>query len=97
MNDQFYADNEKQSDIHEKEIDLSMCYTVKTKSNEDFEHSELKFFCKDCKKIVKVSKKDKTSLKFICEECQGNNIFFGTQKSVYSYFHLNNNGELIED
>jgi len=45
------------------------------------------FYCKDCKQIVKVEKIGNTYL-YKCHECKGENVVFGTKKSIQNFYHL---------
>ncbi len=92
---QFYADNEKKSEIHESEIDLSIAYEIKPNalSEEEWENQNVVFFCHDCGKLVNAtSHKTKKGMKFSCSECNGKRISFGTLKSLQNFFHLNDDG-----
>ncbi len=91
---QFYADNEKNSEVKETDIDLSIAYELKVKSlpEDQWEDQAIVFFCNDCEKIV-AAEKNKNAVKFTCAVCKGKNISFGTQKSVNNFFRLNEGGK----
>lgn len=90
---QFYADNEKNAEVCETEVDLSLAYELKPKmlSKEECEDTEVGFFCHDCNKIVS-AKKDQKKVRFTCTECGGKRISFGTKRSLTNHFRLNDNG-----
>lgn len=92
-NNQFYADNEKEGEGIEKSVDLSLAYEIKSNSipEDDWENQDIVFFCHDCAKRVPAKKNEK-KIKFSCQVCGGENISFGTKKSVEGYFHLNEEG-----
>ncbi len=48
---------------------------------------EILFYCKDCEKIVKT---DRCGRKYVykCKKCGTKNVAFGTEKSIYSFFRL---------
>lgn len=56
------------------------------------------YFCKDCRKLVEkprsISKKN--NLTFRCPECKERSVVWGTKRSIYSFFHLNEEGEASE-
>jgi Zn finger protein HypA/HybF involved in hydrogenase expression len=90
---QFYADNESDTEISVQELDLSLAYEVKpliTPENE-WENQPVVFYCHDCERCVDV-KKRQGSVKFACELCNGNKIMYGTKSSIDAYFHLNEEG-----
>ncbi len=93
-NRQFYADNERSSEVDESTIDLSIAYELKVKSvpEEEWEDQGIAFFCNDCEKIVE-AEKHKDKVRFTCPDCKGKNISFGTQKSVSNFFRLNESGK----
>lgn len=56
----------------------------------------LVYFCKSCNRLVQ-NPKAKSKAKpytFFCPECKEENISWGTKRSVYSFFHLNEDGEI---
>ena len=91
---QFYADNEKNSEVDESSIDLSIAYELKVKSvpEDEWEDQGIVFFCNDCEQVVE-AEKHKDKVRFTCPECKGKNISFGTQKSVSNFFRLNESGK----
>lgn len=91
---QFYADNEKATEVDEAKIDLSIAYELKIKPvpEEEWEDQGVVFFCNDCEQIV-AAEKAKNSVRFSCPDCKGKNISFGTQKSVNNFFRLNESGK----
>ena len=90
---QFYADNEKEGDGIEKNIDLSLAYEVKpTKiSDDEWEDSRVGFFCHNCEQLVSVKKSEKR-VKFTCGQCGKGDIAFGTIRSLTHHFRLNEQG-----
>ena len=92
-NNQFYADNENADGVDVSQIDLSLAYEIKSKAvpEEDFESTPVAFFCRDCRKLVDTKKAEK-GLKFVCAECNGKDISFGTRRSLINHFHLNDEG-----
>jgi len=90
---QFYADNERQSEVTERDIDLSIAYEIKSKevAEEEWEDQKVGFFCHDCHKLVE-GQKAKKGLKFHCKACSGKKISFGTMRSLKNFFHLNDEG-----
>ena len=49
--------------------------------------SPIMFYCRDCQKIAQTEKVG-TRYVYKCTQCQGNNVAFGTEKSVRNFFHL---------
>lgn len=45
------------------------------------------FYCKDCEKIVDVERFSKKYV-YKCKKCGTKNVAFGTKKSIYSFFHV---------
>jgi predicted methyltransferase len=43
------------------------------------------YYCKDCQKIVKPKRIGK-KFEFSCLECKGNNVAFGSEKSILNYY-----------
>jgi len=56
------------------------------KKNKDKDHDIL-FYCKDCEEIVDT---DKVGRKYVykCKKCGTKNVAFGTKKSIYNFFRL---------
>lgn len=56
--------------------------------------SELKFYCKDCQKIVETAP---VGHKFVyrCTICQTKNVAFGTEKSLRNFYHIKGDGETV--
>lgn len=48
---------------------------------------EIIFFCKDCSEIVET---ERCGRKYVykCKKCGTKNVAFGTKKSIYSFFRL---------
>jgi uncharacterized protein YlaI len=57
---------------------------------EDFnmERWDITFYCKDCKKIVETTRPDPKWFKFICTECEWENIAIWTEEWVKSKFKI---------
>ncbi len=49
--------------------------------------AKIVYFCKDCQKLI-VPKRIGKKLRFKCDECKGENVAFGTEKSIQSYFDV---------
>lgn len=45
------------------------------------------FYCKDCREIIKGEKIGNTYT-YKCPTCKGDNVAFGTKKSVNNFYHL---------
>ena len=43
------------------------------------------YFCRDCNQMTKPKRIGK-KFKFSCAECKGNNVSFGTEKSILNYY-----------
>ena len=56
-------------------------------SDAEYENSPVAFYCSDCKKLVKGERQGKT-LKFVCGECGGKRVSYGTENSLKNYFKL---------
>lgn len=48
---------------------------------------EIIFYCKDCQEIVDTEKIGKKYV-YKCNKCGTKNVAFGTRKSIYGYFRL---------
>ncbi len=59
-----------------------------TEEQENKPTSNIVFFCRDCQKVV--AKPEKVGAKYIykCSVCKGDDVAFGTKKSICDYFHL---------
>lgn len=53
---------------------------------------EIIFFCKDCQEIVKTNRCGRKYV-YTCDKCGTKNVAFGTKKSIYSYFRLEDEGK----
>lgn len=57
--------------------------------NEEVQTQEIPivFYCKDCKEIIKG---EKIGAKYLykCPKCKGENVAFGTPKSIGNFYHL---------
>lgn len=51
--------------------------------------TKIVYYCNDCEKMVKPKRVGK-KLKFSCEECKGNNVSFGSEQSIASYYRIKN-------
>jgi len=49
--------------------------------------SKIMYFCQDCKKLITPSRIGKR-LRFACTECKGENVAFGTEKSLRLFYHI---------
>lgn len=50
------------------------------------------FYCKDCEKIVDTERFGKKYV-YKCKKCGTKNVAFGTKKSIYSFFHVEDEPE----
>ena len=46
------------------------------------------FYCKDCEKIVEVERASHRKYVYKCSICKTKNVAFGTEKSIATYFHI---------
>lgn len=53
---------------------------------------EIIFFCKDCQEIVNTNRCGRKYV-YTCGKCGTKNVAFGTKKSIYSYFRLEDEGK----
>lgn len=51
------------------------------------------FYCKDCEKIVETNKVGSKYV-YTCKLCGTKNVAFGTKKSIYSFFHVQEEPEV---
>lgn len=51
------------------------------------------FYCKDCEKIVDTERFGKKYV-YKCKKCGTKNVAFGTKKSIYSFFHVQDEPEV---
>lgn len=79
------SDNPADKLVLSSEIDFANLVLVK--KDESPEESNVSFYCKDCKKLVKVKKHEK-KLRFHCLECKGEKVAFGTEKSLISHYNI---------
>lgn len=52
------------------------------------------FYCKDCDKIVDTERFGKKYV-YKCKKCGTKNVAFGTKKSIYSFFHVQEEPEQV--
>ena len=45
------------------------------------------YYCQDCKKIIKPKRIGK-KFRFSCPECKGDNVAFGSEKSIKTYYKI---------
>ncbi len=50
------------------------------------------FYCKDCDKVTEVSRVGRRYV-YTCNACGTKNVAFGTKKSIFSFFHLDEKEE----
>ncbi|MCT4591779.1 MAG: hypothetical protein N4A36_00100 [Candidatus Gracilibacteria bacterium] len=55
--------------------------------NDDYEEQKIVFYCHDCAKLVDTESKGK-KLKFVCKECQGSDLSYGTERSIRNYYNM---------
>jgi DNA replicative helicase MCM subunit Mcm2 (Cdc46/Mcm family) len=51
------------------------------------------FYCKDCEKIVDTNKVGSKYV-YTCKLCGTKNVAFGTKKSIFSFFHVQDEPEV---
>ncbi len=56
------------------------------------EDGEIIFYCKDCEEIVKTNRVGKKYV-YTCAKCNTKNVAFGTKKSIYGFFRLDEKGD----
>lgn len=58
------------------------------KKKEDFklDRWEVKFFCRDCKKIVETTRLDPNKYLYSCKECNNKNISIWTNESLVDFY-----------
>ncbi len=49
--------------------------------------NDIVFFCKDCEEIVETNRVGNKYV-YKCKKCGTKNVAFGTRKSIYSFFHV---------
>ncbi len=57
------------------------------KHKEDVYGNVIKFYCKDCQKIVDAKQVGRKNV-FRCAICKTKNVAFGTEKSIKNFFHI---------
>lgn len=62
---------------------------------EELKIDQIVFYCKDCEEIVETIK---VGGKYVykCKKCGTKNVAFGTQKSIYGFFKLQDKEEVVE-
>jgi hypothetical protein len=53
------------------------------------------YYCQDCEKMV-IPKRIGKKLKFKCDVCGNENVAFGTEKSIYSYYDIKKTEETVK-
>ena len=48
---------------------------------------EIVFYCKDCEEVVDTERCGKKYV-YRCKKCGTKNVAFGTEKSIYNFFHI---------
>lgn len=76
-----------ENEIPDFDIEDSQRVEFNPVAEEEWENQPIVFYCQDCQKIVKEKQVGK-SLKFVCSECNGDHISYGTEKSIKNYFHI---------
>lgn len=54
----------------------------------------IKFYCKDCQKIVGAKQVGRKNV-FRCDICKTKNVAFGTEKSIKNFFHIDDEEESV--
>lgn len=64
--------------------------------NEPVKENSIIFYCKDCAEIVDT---EKVGRKFVykCKKCGTKNVAFGTKKSIFGFFRLDDKEEKRKD
>jgi len=50
------------------------------------DRGEVKFYCKDCRKIVEVTRLHPQKYDYECNECKGKDIAIGTDASIHEVY-----------
>lgn len=48
----------------------------------------IRFYCRNCMKIIENPKQVNDKYIYICEECKDERVTFGTEKSIKNFFHI---------
>ena len=72
--------NKDYTEIIRSDVEVDKKYTEETGLP-----AKIVYFCRDCKKVVKPKRIGK-KFEFSCTECKGNNVSFGSEQSVQSYY-----------
>ena len=54
----------------------------------DLPRGSIVYYCKDCKQIVEAKPVGGKKLKYRCSTCNGDNVAYGTEKSVKSVYKI---------
>ena len=46
------------------------------------------YYCRDCHKLITPKKHKKKAYRFVCSECEGENVAWGTEASINAHFRL---------
>lgn len=49
--------------------------------------TQITYYCKDCKNVVK-PKRTGNKLKFSCTECKGTQVSFGSDESIHNFYKI---------
>ncbi|MCK9272423.1 hypothetical protein M0P65_02650 [Candidatus Gracilibacteria bacterium] len=60
----------------------------KKKENFNPERGDIKFFCRDCRKIVETKRLDPNKYIYECQICKGRNISIGTQEGLVDFYEI---------
>jgi hypothetical protein len=66
------------------------------KSKESAFGEKIKYYCKDCQKIVDAKQVGRKYV-FRCSICKTKNVAFGTEKSLVNFFHIEEEKEEKKD
>ena len=69
------------------DLDLILFVLANKETKKEGGNNDVKFYCKNCKKLVEVEKK-RNRLSFICKECRASNVAFGIQNSLENYYNI---------
>ncbi|MDD2566132.1 MAG: hypothetical protein PHZ26_05615 [Candidatus Gracilibacteria bacterium] len=58
------------------------------KKKEDFkeDRGDVKFYCRDCKKVVETTRLDPNKYVYKCNECSGKNVSIGTSEGLNDFY-----------
>ena len=68
--------------------DLINIHSFGKKKETEFsqDRGDVKFYCRDCEKIIEVTRLHPQKYDYICNECKGKNIAIGTAASIQEVY-----------